>query len=52
MDVEEVYERGRRHGEWETRLALGHRLPMGMAIGLVLGAVIQPLVFFWKGVCW
>jgi len=52
VDVEEAYRNGYRLGAWETRNRLGHMFPMGMLIGLVVGALIQPLVFFWKGVCW
>jgi len=52
VDVEAAYRNGYRLGAWETRNRLGHRFPMGMLIGLVAGALIQPLVFFWKGVCW
>jgi len=48
----EAYDQGYRLGAWETRNRLGHRFPMGLLIGMALGALIQPLVFFWKGVCW
>ena len=51
-EQQKVWQSGRKVGAWEAKNELGYRLPMGMAIGVVIGAVIQPLVFFFKGVCW
>lgn len=46
------YDAGRKMGVFETRSDLSYRLPMGMGLGLLIGAVIQPIVFWVKGVCW
>ncbi len=41
------YEAGRWYGAFETRGKMGHHLPMGICIGFVLGAVIEPIVRWW-----
>ncbi len=51
-DVRAAWDKGRHFGMWEGKNAGGYRLPMGMAIGVAIGAVIQPVVFWIKGVCW
>jgi hypothetical protein len=42
---------GEIYGRSMQRMQDAHRPLVGAAIGLVLGAVIQPLVFWLKGIC-
>lgn len=51
-DAQVAWRKGREFGEWEGKQATSHHIPMGMAIGVVIGAVLQPIVFWVKGVCW
>lgn len=46
------FEVGKHFGRETQKFDDDYKLPMGMAIGLVIGAVIQPIVFWLKGVCW
>lgn len=41
------YRAGRDFGRIETRLEDGHLLPMGISIGVVIGAVLEPIVRWW-----